>query len=113
MFELAKAKAKNIEPRKIRKESGDGFYVGYALTQAELSNLFFMEGFIREATIKKYQEIWLNCGWAVRASNHVLFFMLDSRADWAMIKELKAIRTSLAEDGELDISYIGLSEASA
>ena len=113
MFELAKAKAKEIEPRKIRKENGSGFYAGYALTQTEISSLFFEEGFTRENTIKKYQEIWLACGWVVRASNHVLFFVLNPQTDWAMVKELKTIRASLIEDGELDVSYVGLSEASA
>ena len=113
MFELAKAKAKDVEPRKIRKDGESGFYAGYALTQSELTSLFYIEGFTRDATIKKYQELWAKCGWVFRAMNGVIFLSLDPESDKAMIRELEEIRRVFTENGELDISYVGLKEASA
>lgn len=113
MFEIAKAMAKDVEPRKIRKEGEPGFFAGYALTQKELTSLFYNEGFTRDSTIRRYQELWTKCGWVVRAMNGVTFFTLDPESDGVMIRELEEIRKSFMENGELDISYVGLGEASA
>lgn len=113
MFEIAKARAKDVEPRKIRKDGESGFYAGYALTQAELVSLFYTEGFTRDATIKKYQDLWAKCGWVYKAMNGIIFFTLDPESDKAMIRELESIRREHMENGELDISYVGLKEASA
>jgi hypothetical protein len=113
MFEIAKAMAKEVEPRKIRKDGEAGFYAGYALTQPELTSLFYNEGFTRDSTIRKYQELWVKCGWAIRAMNGVIFFSLNPESDKAMIRELEEIRKSFMENGEMDISYVGLKGAVA
>lgn len=112
MFALAKAEAIRKDVRTIGTEYGGKLYAGYGLTQNEISNLFLLESFTREATIRKYEQIWQQCGWTVRAANGFLFFILDEIEDKAAIRNLKDASKDLAEQGNPDCIFV-TSEVSA
>lgn len=112
MFTLAKAKAISLDVRTISTEYGGRLYAGYGLTQNELSNVFFLESFTRESTIRKYEQIWQRCGWIVPAANGFLFFILDENDDEAAIRNLEDAGKDLAEQGNPDCIFV-TSEVSA
>lgn len=106
MYELAKAKATEQDIRKILKESGDGYLVGFALVPNEYKQLFYQHGFTRESTIKHYVDLWRKCGWILAGMNGSIFFRLTFDDDLELSR-LDEAKTKLSEQGLDDCFFVG------
>lgn len=114
MFRLAKALAISKDVRMVGTGSSDSsrMYAGYGLSQNEITNLFFSEGFTHESTVRKFEGLWQKCGWAVPAANGFMFFVLDPEEDHLALLNMSDTKKDLSRQGNPDCIIIG-SEVSA
>lgn len=112
MFKLAKALAISKEIRMVGTGADSRMYAGYGLSQNEINNLFFSEGFTHESTVRRFEGLWQKCGWAVPAANGFMFFVLDPEEDHLALCSMKEAKNDFARQGNPDCIIIG-SEVSA
>lgn len=93
MLDIAKAKAFDRGVVVVKDKDEVGAMVGYCQTWNEIKALFYAHGFTREATMRRYVELWKECGSVETSWNGVVFFH-PSACDYVQISELARYEAS-------------------